>query len=43
MCTVMTIDQEHLLGRTMDFPPRTPWHLTYLPQGVSLAAGRDAH
>ena len=33
MCTVMTIDQEHLLGRTMDFPPRTPWHLTYLPQG----------
>lgn len=35
MCTVMTIDQEHLLGRTMDFPPRTPWHLTYLPQGYS--------
>ncbi|MGN1280259.1 MAG: linear amide C-N hydrolase [Limosilactobacillus sp.] len=33
MCTVMTIDQEHLLGRTMDFPPRTPWKLTYLPQG----------
>ena len=38
MCTVMTIDQEHLLGRTMDFPPRTPWHLTYLPQGYRWRA-----
>lgn len=25
----MTTDR--LFGRTMDFPPRTPWHLTYLP------------
>lgn len=35
MCTVMTIDQANLFGRTMDFPPRTPWHLTYLPVGYS--------
>lgn len=40
MCTVMTIDQKHLLGRTMDFPPRTPWHLTYLPQGYRWRAAR---
>lgn len=33
MCTVMTNDEFHLLGRTMDFPPRTPWKLTYLPAG----------
>ncbi|MDD6431658.1 MAG: linear amide C-N hydrolase [Lactobacillaceae bacterium] len=38
MCTVMTVDHEHLLGRTMDFPPRTPWHLTYLPQGYQWRA-----
>ena len=31
MCTVMT--SSGLVGRTMDFPPRTPWHLTYLPAG----------
>lgn len=31
MCTVMT--NNGLIGRTMDFPPRTPWHLTYLPAG----------
>lgn len=31
MCTVLTLDQEQLFGRTMDFPPRTPWKLTYLP------------
>lgn len=31
MCTVMTTSE--LWGRTMDFPPRTPWHLTYLPAG----------
>lgn len=30
MCTVMTTGE--LFGRTMDFPPRTPWHLTYLPE-----------
>lgn len=29
MCTVIT--SPNLLGRTMDFPPRTPWKLTYLP------------
>lgn len=40
MCTVMTIDQEHLLGRTMDFPPRTPWHLTYLPPGYQWRAAQ---
>lgn len=40
MCTVMTIDQAHLLGRTMDFPPRTPWHLTYLPQGYQWQAAQ---
>lgn len=33
MCTVMTT--EKLFGRTMDFPPRTPWHLTYLPENFS--------
>ncbi len=22
MCTVLTLDQEKLFGRTMDFPPR---------------------
>lgn len=38
MCTVMTVDSESLLGRTMDFPPRTPWHLTYLPAGYSWQA-----
>lgn len=32
MCTVLTIDNENLLGRTMDFPPRTPWKMTYLPR-----------
>lgn len=32
MCTVLTIDSENLFGRTMDFPPRTPWKLTYLPR-----------
>lgn len=31
MCTVMTSGSH--IGRTMDFPPRTPWHLTYLPAG----------
>ena len=40
MCTVMTIDQQHLLGRTMDFPPRTPWHLTYLPRGYQWRAAQ---
>ncbi|MCW4387164.1 linear amide C-N hydrolase [Limosilactobacillus oris] len=29
MCTVITSND--LIGRTMDFPPRTPWQLTYLP------------
>lgn len=29
MCTVITTEQ--LFSRTMDFPPRTPWKLTYLP------------
>lgn len=29
MCTVITTGR--LFGRTMDFPPRTPWKLTYLP------------
>lgn len=33
MCTVLTLDQEKLVGRTMDFPPRTPWRLTFLPAG----------
>ncbi len=33
MCTVLTLDQEKLFGRTMDFPPRTPWRLTFLPAG----------
>lgn len=32
MCTVVTDYRHHLFGRTMDFPPRTPWKLTYLPQ-----------
>ncbi|MFQ9706470.1 MAG: linear amide C-N hydrolase [Limosilactobacillus pontis] len=40
MCTVMTIDQDHLLGRTMDFPPRTAWHLTYLPRGYQWRAAQ---
>ncbi|WP_137596676.1 linear amide C-N hydrolase [Paucilactobacillus kaifaensis] len=34
MCTSLTIktlDQQQLFGRTMDFPTKTPWHLTYLP------------
>ncbi|MBU3830140.1 MAG: linear amide C-N hydrolase [Candidatus Limosilactobacillus merdavium] len=33
MCTVLTLDNENLFGRTMDFPPRTPWKLTFLPAG----------
>lgn len=33
MCTVITLDQQNLFGRTMDFPPRTPWRLTFLPAG----------
>ncbi|MBD7895104.1 linear amide C-N hydrolase [Limosilactobacillus sp. Sa3CUN2] len=33
MCTVLTLDQGKLFGRTMDFPPRTPWRLTFLPAG----------
>lgn len=33
MCTVLTLDQQKLFGRTMDFPPRTPWRLTFLPRG----------
>jgi penicillin V acylase-like amidase (Ntn superfamily) len=40
MCTVMTNNEFHLLGRTMDFPPRTPWKLTYLPVGYKW---RPAH
>ncbi len=34
MCTSLTInaDNNHLMfGRTMDFPTKTPWQLTYLP------------
>lgn len=34
MCTSLTIktlDQHQLFGRTMDFPTKTPWRLTYLP------------
>lgn len=33
MCTVLTLGREKLFGRTMDFPPRTPWRLTFLPAG----------
>lgn len=33
MCTVLTLDQKNLFGRTMDFPFRTPWGLTFLPAG----------
>lgn len=35
MCTSLTITDatdHQLLGRTMDFPTKTPWQLTYLPQ-----------
>ena len=38
MCTVVTLEVQQLFGRTMDFPPRTPWHLTYVPQGYSWQA-----
>ena len=31
MCTVLTTPQTPLVGRTMDFPFRSPWKLTYLP------------
>ena len=34
MCTSLTVpsySNEQLLGRTMDFPTKTPWRLTYLP------------
>ena len=31
MCTVLTPPQTPLVGRTMDFPFRSPWKLTYLP------------
>lgn len=38
MCTVVTLDAQQLFGRTMDFPPRTPWHLTYVPRGYRWQA-----
>lgn len=38
MCTVVTFNHQQLLGRTMDFPPRTPWHLTYLPKNYAWRA-----
>lgn len=38
MCTVMTTSR--FFGRTMDFPPRTPWHLTYLPAGFQWQPAR---
>lgn len=31
MCTILTAAGQPLVGRTMDFPPRTPWRPTYLP------------
>lgn len=31
MCTILTAVNEPLVGRTMDFPPRSPWRPTYLP------------
>lgn len=31
MCTVLTTSKTPLVGRTMDFPFRSPWKLTYLP------------
>lgn len=38
MCTILTLDQEKLVGRTMDFPPRTPWQLSLLPRGYQCAS-----
>lgn len=38
MCTVVTLNAQQLFGRTMDFPPRTPWHLTYVPRGYTWRA-----
>lgn len=37
MCTVITDSRQQLFGRTMDFPPRTPWKLTYLPRQTTWA------
>lgn len=34
MCTsltIQTLEQHQFFGRTMDFPTKTPWQLTYLP------------
>lgn len=36
MCTSLTItatNQHQIMGRTMDFPTKTPWQLTFLPAG----------
>lgn len=33
MCTIFTSIDAPLIGRTMDFPPRSPWKMTFLPTG----------
>lgn len=46
MCTSVVVnnrDDEDLFGRTLDFPQRTPWALTYLPRNFEWWDVLDDH